>query len=223
MKLMLFVTDRYERVDIEEIAHGKSASAAATRSLVSVGASSTSNTEYPPDVSLMILADGFDKRIGSNTMRSLSPRTSNFIPGVRPSTRRKLAFKTICPLDERVAVMVRWSYAGAGLSREREESQEGKFETAASVAWEPWGKTRFRHSAPQGTDAPKRSNTSFSATMPTRTLCGASKRRCKTYSAGVKTAWERRGPPRPAQVRDANGDVGAPTRYSLPRQDQATP
>ena len=72
----------------------------------------------------MILADGFDKRIGSKTMQPLSTRTSNFIPGVRPSTRRKLAFKTICPLDERVAIMVRWSYTGAGLSKE-----EGKFET----------------------------------------------------------------------------------------------
>ena len=118
MKLVFFVADCDQRVDIQEIAHGKSASAAATRSLVSVGASSTSKTEYPLDVSLMILADGFDKRIGSKTMRSLSPRTSNFIPGVRPSTRRKLAFKTICPLDERVTVMVRWSYTGGRLSRE---------------------------------------------------------------------------------------------------------
>lgn len=120
MELVFFVAHCYEDVNTEEIAHGKSASAAATRSLVSVGASSTSKTEYPLDVSLMILADGFDKRIGSKTMRSLSPRTSNFIPGVRPSTRRKLAFKTICPLDERVVVIVRWSYTGAGLSREGE-------------------------------------------------------------------------------------------------------
>ena len=119
MEFVLFVTDRYERVNIEEIAHGNSASAAATRSLVSVGTSSTSKTEYPLEVSLMILASGLDRRIGSKTMRSRSPRTSNFIPGVRPRTRRRLAFKTICPLDERVAVIVRWSYTGMRLSREK--------------------------------------------------------------------------------------------------------
>jgi hypothetical protein len=47
MELVFFVAQSYERVEIEEIAHGKSASAAATRSLVSVGAFSTSKTEYP--------------------------------------------------------------------------------------------------------------------------------------------------------------------------------
>ena len=119
MELVFFIADCYERINIEKKAHGKSASATATRSLVSVGASSTSKTEYPLEVSLMILASGLDGRIGSKTMRSLSPRTSNFIPGVRPRRRRRLAFKTICPLDERVAVIVRWSYTGGRFSREK--------------------------------------------------------------------------------------------------------
>jgi hypothetical protein len=56
MKLVFFVTDRYEHIDIEKIAHGKSLSAAAIRSLVSVGASSTSKTECPLEASLIILA-----------------------------------------------------------------------------------------------------------------------------------------------------------------------
>ncbi len=46
MELVFFVAHCYEDVNTEEIAHGKTVSAAATRSLVSVGASSTSKTEY---------------------------------------------------------------------------------------------------------------------------------------------------------------------------------
>jgi hypothetical protein len=37
-----------------------------------------------------------------------------------------LAFKTICPFDDRVAVIVRRSYAGARLSRKEERTCRGK-------------------------------------------------------------------------------------------------
>jgi len=69
---------------------------------------------------------GFGERSGSKTMYPFSPRISNFMPGVSPNARGKLAFKTICPLEDRVALRGRWSYIEAILSRDyKPEKRKG--------------------------------------------------------------------------------------------------
>jgi hypothetical protein len=69
---------------------------------------------------------GFGERSDSKTMNPFSPRISNFMPGVSPNARRRLAFKTTCPFDERVAVIVRRSYIEASLSRDyKPENRKG--------------------------------------------------------------------------------------------------
>ena len=119
VKNMLFVAERDQRVDVEKEFHGKSASISLTRSLVSFGMFPlASRTENRLPGALTIFPFDRAGAIGSRTIARFSLRTEKTVPVERPRDRRRAALRTTWPLDDRIVVIVRLSYAMAVVSME---------------------------------------------------------------------------------------------------------
>ena len=129
VKNMLFVPERDQRVDVEKVFHGKSASISLTRSLVSFGMFPlASRTENPLQGSFTILPFERTGAMGSKTIARFSLRTEKTVPVESPRDRRRAALRTTCPLDDSIVVMVRLSYDMPLMSMEREGKKNLKCE-----------------------------------------------------------------------------------------------
>ncbi len=119
VKSMLFVSERDQRVDVEKVFHGKSASISLTRSLVSIGIFPlASRTENPLPRSLTIFPFDRAGAMGSRTIVRFSLRTEKTVPVESPRARRRAALRTTWPLDDKTVVIVRLSYMVVVVSME---------------------------------------------------------------------------------------------------------
>src|SRR5438309_2256883 len=144
MKQMFLHSQRHERIHVQQVLHGKSASISRTSSLVRTGASAGPlRTGRPVRGSLTIFARRECFLRGVNTTLAPSILASSASPGRRPSLRRILLGSTTCPFVEIRVCMVRRSYHRSPLESERSylrksrrrSSWRNAIKTAAAIQW----------------------------------------------------------------------------------------